>query len=225
MAKFWAGQWAPLWEELVKCFPIDRVKTRTSASEASDAARKVRRAKTLIGEGAPSKALQSLLSLGTHDASDPAIKAKLESLHPHVPPPDLQSLPASVPDPLGPMDDEEWAKLTTEAVRSFPRASAPGPSGLRPCHLADSLRRPGRSGALIKSLVALCRLWVEGKVPQTHAASWCAATLAALRKKDGGVRPIAVGDTFRRLVGKALLGSARAKAEVAKLRPVQLGVG
>jgi hypothetical protein len=46
-----------------------------------------------------------------------------------------------------------------------------------------------------------------------------------LRKKDDGVRPIAVGDTLRRLVGKALLRTGVAKDQVGRLAPVQAGVG
>jgi hypothetical protein len=33
----------------------------------------------------------------------------------------------------------------------------------------------------------------------------CASSLIPLQKKDGGLRPIAVGDTIRRVVGKCLL--------------------
>ena len=46
-----------------------------------------------------------------------------------------------------------------------------------------------------------------------------------LAKKAGGVRPIAVGDVLRRLVGKVLLSTSQARAEVDSLRPMQVGVG
>jgi len=45
--------------------------------------------------------------------------------------------------------------------------------------------------------------------------------LIALRKKDGGVRPIAVGDTLRRLVAKWLLASAQGRNAAAALAPLQ----
>jgi len=38
------------------------------------------------------------------------------------------------------------------------------------------------------------------------------------------VRPVAVGDTIRRLVGKALLSTAVARGEVSSLQPLQLSV-
>ncbi len=44
-------------------------------------------------------------------------------------------------------------------------------------------------------------------------------------KKDGGVRPIAVGETLRRIVGKCLLRLEAVKEEVACLQPRQCGVG
>ena len=48
------------------------------------------------------------------------------------------------------------------------------------------------------------------------------ATLVALGKKDGGVRPIAVGNTLRRLATK--VGCKSMSAEIGdSLRPVQLG--
>ena len=44
-------------------------------------------------------------------------------------------------------------------------------------------------------------------------------------KEGWGVRPIAVGDTFRRLVGKVLLKTPLVQAQAAGLRPRQTGVG
>jgi len=48
--------------------------------------------------------------------------------------------------------------------------------------------------------------------------------MCALAKKGGGVRPIAVGSTLRRLVAKAACCSVR-ESVVAKLAPSQLGFG
>jgi hypothetical protein len=53
----------------------------------------------------------------------------------------------------------------------------------------------------------------------------CTATLIPLKKKDGGIRPIAVGETLRRLVGKALLQLPDVKRELEALKPRQCGVG
>ncbi len=53
----------------------------------------------------------------------------------------------------------------------------------------------------------------------------CASSLIPLSKKDGGVRPIAVGETLRGIVGKCLLLLDAVKEEVACLQPRQCGVG
>jgi hypothetical protein len=53
----------------------------------------------------------------------------------------------------------------------------------------------------------------------------CGANLTPLRKKDGGVRPIAVGEVLRRLACKTLLSTGVAKEEVSLLAPEQVGVG
>ena len=47
--------------------------------------------------------------------------------------------------------------------------------------------------------------------------------LTALRKKDGGIRPVAVGNVFRRLVAKAGC-YAVSHAVSYELTPIQLGV-
>ena len=55
------------------------------------------------------------------------------------------------------------------------------------------------------ALGSLAQLGIEHGLPQGASAIFCAANLIPLRKKDGSVRPIAVGDTLRRVVGKCLL--------------------
>ena len=53
---------------------------------------------------------------------------------------------------------------------------------------------------LVKFLngIVLC-----SNIPDAVQSSFFGASLIALSKKDGGVRPIAVGNTLRRLAGKA----------------------
>jgi len=79
--------------------------------------------------------------------------------------------------------------------------------------------------ALVQALAQLARLWVEGSLPVHHGPVWCGANLIPLVKRDNGVRPVAVGDTLRRLVGKVLLATPLAREQVGALHPVQVGVG
>lgn len=56
-------------------------------------------------------------------------------------------------------------------------------------------------------------------------AEWFAsAPLVPFRKEDDGVRPIAVGETLRRLVSRLLMYRAK-EAAVSLLFPLQLGIG
>ena len=86
-----------------------------------------------------------------------------------------------------------------------PPGSEPGPSGLRPSHLKECVRNAGASQAFWAGLSAFVKAAVRGALPAVLAPILCASNLIPLKKKDGGIRPIAVGDTLRRVVGKVLL--------------------
>ena len=112
------------------------------------------------------------------------------------------------------------------AMKSFRPSSAGGVDGLRPGQLKDlvapQIAEAGRR--LLKALANLCLKLLRGQIPQ-HARDFLFATnLSALRKKDGGIRPIAVGNVFRQLASKIA-----AKRVIPELRrqtsPVQLGIG
>ena len=64
-----------------------------------------------------------------------------------------------------------------------------------------------------------------GALPVAAHDVLCASSLIPLNKKDGGIRPIAVGDTLRRLVGKVLLRTTPALQQIGNLQPRQCGVG
>ena len=69
-----------------------------------------------------------------------------------------------------------------------------------------------------------CSKLLRGEIPQHARDLLFTANLTALRKKDGGIRPIAVGNVFRRLASK--IAAKRVIPELRRqLPPVQLGVG
>ena len=124
--------------------------------------------------------------------------AALRSKHP---PPHPQSTPSEAPSRSA-MTINEVDVM--QAIRSFPKGSAGGPDGLRPQHLQDMVgTSAGAEGILLlQSLTAFTNLVLTGDIPAEIRPFFCGASLTALNKKDGGVRPIAVGCTLRRLVAK-----------------------
>lgn len=85
------------------------------------------------------------------------------------------------------------------SIKSFPNGSSAGIDGLLPQHLKDlTFPSTGEVGLrLLKSITALSNYMLSGKVQSEFIKVMYGASLCALDKKDGGVRPIAVGNTFR----------------------------
>ena len=76
---------------------------------------------------------------------------------------------------------------------------------------------------LLSSLTSLVNLILEGQAPEL-IRPFFGATLVALNKKDGGVRPIAVVCTIRRLAAKCI-GNHVMEEMGTILAPHQLGYG
>ena len=143
----------------------------------------------------------------------------LKEKHPD-PPPDsvISPLPEDLICAIS-VSPEEVSK----AIRSFPNGSAGGPDGLRPQHLKD-MTDSTLSDVLLSSLASFLTLILKGEVPPSIRPFFFGASLTALRKKDGGVRPIAVGCTLRRLAAKIV--SDKMRDDMSNLlAPRQLGFG
>ena len=112
------------------------------------------------------------------------------------------------------------------AVKTFQKGSAAGPSGLRPEHLMVALKAspPNRSSRAETQLTRVVNAMAKGQVPGTVSPFLCGARLHAARKKDDGLRPIAVGNLLRRLASKTMVKAIESRVE-ALLAPHQLAVG
>ena len=75
----------------------------------------------------------------------------------------------------------------------------------------------------LELLADACTLLAQARVPTEVCKALAMARLTALRKQDGGVRGIATGDTFRRLVSKTLAREWAAKFDQAT-RPFQFAL-
>ena len=146
------------------------------------------------------------------------VYGKLRALHPtNTAPPSL----ASLLGPRGRPPDVDGESVE-RAIRSFHRLSGSGPSGLKPLHLKQALGSEVRDEVL-EHITSLVCILASGRVPSTLAPFMAGASLAALPKKDGRIRPIAVGETWRRLVGKCLCKAYQEQAS-SLLFPLQIGV-
>ena len=128
-----------------------------------------------------------------------------------------------MPRPSRMVSIEIATEMVESALRSFPRDSAAGPSGLRAQHMMDALA-PAHRGTVLEQLAAAVQVAVRGEALEAVAPHMAGATLLGLVTDGGGVRPIAVGEVFRRLVGKVLCKAVREAARE-YFEPVQVGVG
>jgi len=152
---------------------------------------------------------------------NPDVIARLRNLHP-----DTDSLRAPASPNIVPSNLTFTPESLERAIKSFPSGSSPGPDGLRPQHLADVLRfvPKGSSNDVRPYIGRLMALFINGKAPTEVAPFFASARLIPLSKEDHGIRPIAVGMTWRRLGGKLvnLLVSDRINPIFS---PIQFGVG
>lgn len=112
------------------------------------------------------------------------------------------------------------------ALSSFYNGSASGLDGLRPQHLKEMTSSSAGSNGprLLESLAKLCNFLLRGMLNLEVRPFLYGATLCALSKKDGGIRPIAVGSVFRRLTAKLCCRAVR-DVMADYLQPHQVGFG
>ena len=207
------GNVTSLWD----CAQKTQKKIAKKQKELSQEEINVKRAKFAIREGQYGKASQALTSFGLADRSASSLN-KLVKLHPQTSPPTSPPLP--VPPPV-----VFSTKTVLKAIRSFPAASAGGPSGLKAAHLKEAISctSPTSADKALSSLTELANLFVSGRAPREAYNGLCSANLFAAKKKSGGIRPIAVGEVFRRMVAKCSSMMLRSTV-TSTLAPLQLGV-
>ena len=142
----------------------------------------------------------------------------LANLHPPAPA-DRRAAPTTDVPPL-----QVTPAAVRAAVQSFPNGSAAGPDGLRPQHLKDLLLGIADDHPLLVGITYLINLLLGGHTPTSVRGALFGATLLAIAKKTGGIRPIAVGYVWRRLAAKVACNYIKV-ASAALLAPRQLGFG
>ena len=130
--------------------------------------------------------------------------------------------------PVSPQSDVSLpTSLNLMAIlRSFPKLSAAGPSGLRIQHLIDAAEVPLQT-PILQLLRKVINILASGKAPADVSIFLAGGNLTALQKSKPDcpldVCPIAVGEALRRLVGKCLCSMVKVKA-AEFFDPLQRGV-
>ena len=173
------------------------------------------RAEDLAREGEYSRAVSALTSSPMRKPNEESLE-DLVKLHP-ARQCEIDDLgPDTLPRPF--MEED-----VRRAVQSFSSNSAPGTFGLRPellreCHTADI------SGRFLSALTDVVNVLHRGDIPNDLRAVFAGASLTGISKKGGGTRPIAAGETLRRLVAKCI-ASRSIPVAMKTLEPLQVGVG
>ena len=185
------GRIVELWAEAKKLFSGGERQALTNSLASN-----IRRATECAQNARYGKAVSSLLSLGLCPPTETTLN-EMKSKHPGAELPVLPSGP--LPDPV--RFDKE---LVRKKVEGFPTGSAAGASGTRPQFLKDILSCPNKAAGddALTSLTNLANHLVAGLAPRELAPFVAGAPLMALVKAGGGLRPIAIGETIRRLVSK-----------------------
>ena len=214
------GQYGQLWDEAVNTNKLrGRGRRKTAQQEPSQEEKNVKRATRLAQEGQYTRAMQSLLSGGMAENTRDTVR-EMKAKHPagrHAT--NLQ------PEPSTPQMIFSQRQVVKE-IKSFRKGTAPGPSGLRAEHLKVSIKSapPNRTDKATEAITKLVNTMAGGRVPEQVAPFLAGARLHTAVKKDGGLRPIAVGEITRRLTSKCF-NSATFERAANILSPHQLGVG
>ena len=211
-----AGSWGELWSNA-----LDEVQDQPVWTPGDTLEARQKRSRLKAATGLPGQALTALTSDGLAPHG-PATLEKLKGKHPT----EIRSvMHENVRNPSGPADFT--TKEVMEAISSMPRATAGGPSNLTGSLLrvlCNQKHTPGTLAALTKVLSSLA----QGKAHREVAPFFAGAKLVALRKvskdKPEDVRPIAVGDVTRRLIGKILANRLRKRAAEIFRKGNQVGV-
>jgi hypothetical protein len=81
-------------------------------------------------------------------------------------------------------------------LRSFNKGSAAGPTGIRASHILNAIQVNNQTSVL-DTLTSFVNFLAKGNAPSEVQPYLAGAFLIGLGKKDGGIRPIAIGDIFR----------------------------
>jgi hypothetical protein len=176
---------------------------------------------------------KAMAALSPTERADPAtVSTKLIDKHP-VPAVPVLPLSSKSDDPISADERaniEERCTLAAlvSAIRRAKRYSSPGPDGWRYEHFKiwvtghPAIKRD--SDVALEGFHAIVLAAICGDLPAWYQNSFATALLSALKKPNGDIRPIAVGNTLRRLTGVIVTSVFRTEITAA-MPPTQVAVG
>lgn len=174
-----------------------------------------------IEEGNIQNATRLLTSNDTFAPDTEETRQLLQEKHPNAPP-DRRIYPPT--NNIAFETDSDTVRLV---LQSFPKGSSGGLDLVSPQILKDmflNVTENTTKSANLDTLADFINCVLAGKTPQFAAPFFFGARLIALSKHDGGVRPIAIGNTLRRLSAKVLNKWAMLKS-APLFQSVQYGAG
>ena len=203
---------------LERLFNRDPQDFRSRSKNGNITETNVKRAKKLYRQLRFSDAANALTSEGTVEWS-PEVLQKVTDKHPRA---DRPEIPEGAVPPALQVNEEAVVK----ALNSFPKGTGCGRDGLRAQHLLDACNwsAPMEKEYLLKSITTFVNNMLKANSPKELAKFYASAPIVPLAKENGDVRPIAIGEIWRRLVGKC--GAEYIKPTLGQLfAPLQLATG
>ena len=203
-----AHEYSALWKEAV----LEHQKKRKQGSGAGtllDEEKKAIRSELLVRQGEVSRGIAALTSAPMAPDNEETYN-KLVTKHPsRLFGPLRQSAPSSNEIISLTVNEDDVRK----AIQSFKRGSSGGTMALRAEHIQAALFAGTDTDVHpLESLTKLANHLLAGKAPVEAQQYYAGARLCALQKGQNDVRPIAAGETLRRMVSKTACSVVKSKA-------------
>jgi len=181
-------------------------------------AKKGRKAEKRIGKGQISRANRILQNDNSIAALDTHTIGLLQDKHPQQKTKERVSLKGHPTQGFQPIQAME-GEVNTTLFAAFDNGTAPGPSGMKVEHLQSI----AKSEEGLKLLTQFVNRMLEGSLSTRMQELLCSSTLLPFTKDESDIRPIAIGESIRRLTGKVALKKVGPQV-ASKLEPLQRGL-
>lgn len=180
----------------------------------------------LVAEGRFGDAVKRLSASGLVPCNENTVRL-LEAKHPFSETPLSRGCDVSIPDLLCDYEDRVSESLVLRKLNEFSKGTATGPSRISADLLKSLMKSPPARLILLPCLTSFVCFLLRGGALDLHSTRSfiTSARLLALPKGPSDVRPIAIGETLRRLTAKIGLTLISKEVEDFLIQGKQTGVG